>query len=281
MLYSYILGKVYEWDTPSTNSIIFNKDNILVTSWGNGSYMCLKNNMVEAVWNNYRHILLFANNYESFTFICVNNDMKGNGCVKNYSLSDYLNINNHFNLVEGHTQEDKSQTDILINLTSKPNINVLEIGFNAGHSADTFLKNNPLLKLTSFDLGEYNYNKPAKEFIDSNYPERHTLIYGDSTITIPEFINKNPNIRFDVIFIDGGHEYSIANADIENCMRLSTKDTVVIVDDTIFTEKWIQDYTVGPTRVWNEYLSDNKIVELGRVEFGPGRGMVWGNYTRC
>jgi predicted O-methyltransferase YrrM len=281
MLYSYILGKVYEWDTPSTNSIIFNKDNLLTTSWGNGYYKCLKNNMVEAVWNDYRHILSFTNNYESFTFICLNNDTKGNGYIKNYSLTDYLNINNHFNFLEGYSQQVKDQTDILINLTTKPNINVLEIGFNAGHSADTFLKNNASLKLTSFDLGQYAYNKSAKDFIDSNYPERHTLIYGDSTVTIPEFINNNPYTRFDLIFIDGGHEYSIVKADMENCMRLSTKDTIVIVDDTIFTEEWKEEYTIGPTQIWNEYLLENKLIELGRVEFGKGRGMVWGKYTIC
>jgi predicted O-methyltransferase YrrM len=280
MLYSYILGKVYGWDTSSTNSIIFNKDNFLVTSWGNGSYKCLKNNTVEAVWNNYRHILTFTDNYNSFTFICLNNNTKGNGFLKNsYSLTDYLNINNHFNF-EGYSQQVTDQTKMLISLTNKPNINVLEIGFNAGHSADTFLKNNSSLKLTSFDLGAYSYNKTAKRFIDSNYPERHTLIYGDSTKTIPDFINKNPYTTFDVVFIDGGHDYSIVKADMENCMRLSTKDTIVIVDDTIFNKEWIQHYTIGPTQIWTEYLSENKIVELGRLEFGPGRGMVWGRYIK-
>jgi predicted O-methyltransferase YrrM len=279
MLYSYLLGKVYGWDTNSMNSIIFNKDNLLVTTWGHGSYKCLTNNMVEAVWNDYRHILTFSDNFMSFTFICLNNNTKGIGYVKDrYSLTDYLNLNNHYNF-EGYSQQVTDQTNMLLTLTSKPNVNVLEIGFNAGHSADTFLKNNSSLKLTSFDLGAYAYNNTAKQFIDSNYPERHTLIYGDSTITIPEFINKNPDARFDVIFIDGGHEYSIVKADMENCMQLSTKDTIVIVDDTIFTDEWVQHYTIGPTKIWNEYLSDNKVVELGRLEFGPGRGMVWGKYT--
>jgi hypothetical protein len=38
----------------------------------------------------------------------------------------------------------------------------LEIGFNAGHSAEVFLKNNKDLILTSFDLGEHNYVTTAK-----------------------------------------------------------------------------------------------------------------------
>ena len=34
---------------------------------------------------------------------------------------------------EGYSQQIAEQVSDLINLTSKPNINVMEIGFNAGH----------------------------------------------------------------------------------------------------------------------------------------------------
>jgi predicted O-methyltransferase YrrM len=115
----------------------------------------------------------------------------------------------------------------------------MEIGFNAGHSAEIFLQNNKDLILTSFDLGIHNYVNTAKEYIDITYPNRHTLILGDSTKTIPIYLENNKDTKFDIIFIDGGHEYEIAKADMENCFHLAHKDTIIVLDDTIFTRGWV------------------------------------------
>jgi len=153
------------------------------------------------------------------------------------SITQFLN-NKGFYSFEGYCQLENKQVDDLIFLTNQQNIDVMEIGFNAGHSAEVFLKNNSKLTLTSFDLGSHDYVLTAKEYIDVMYQNRHTLILGDSTITIPKYINDNPNKKFDVIFIDGGHDYSIANADLQNCMNLAHKDTIIIIDDTIYTLGW-------------------------------------------
>ena len=183
-----------------------------------------------------------------------------------------------FNSFEGYSQQVPKQVDDLIMLTNKQNINVMEIGFNAGHSAEIFLQNNKELTLTSFDLGIHNYVTTAKEYIDTTYPNRHNLILGDSTKTIPIYLQNNKHTKFDIIFIDGGHDYNIVKKDIENCFHLSHKDTIVILDDTIFTKGWEQDYTIGPTRTWTEYLQQNKIIELCRKDYCNGRGMAWGKY---
>ena len=194
------------------------------------------------------------------------------------TVSQFVKAYGHnLNIIEGYSQQVPDQVADLIKL-SKNSINVMEIGFNAGHSAELFLKNNPNLTLTSFDLGYHDYVATAKEYIDLFYPNRHTLILGDSTVTIPKYINENPDKTFDLIFIDGGHTYEVANADIENCRKLANKDTVVILDDTIYKEEWIGPCTIEPTKVWIEQLMNSKISEINKIDYEAWRGMSWGKY---
>lgn len=197
--------------------------------------------------------------------------------ISNMTVETFLNSRG-FYAFEGHTQLCPQKVIDLINLTNKPYINIMEIGFNAGHSAEIFLQNNKNLTLTSFDLGGHTYVSTAKEYIDSTYPNRHTLILGDSRETIPYYLKNNKDVKFDFIFIDGGHEYEIAKTDMENCFHLAHKDTIVALDDTMFTKKWEQHYTVGPTKVWTEYLQENKIIELDKKDYSNGLGMSWGKY---
>lgn len=179
---------------------------------------------------------------------------------------------------EGHSQQVEEETKFLKNIVCDDKIkNVMEIGFNAGHSAETFLSSNKNIKLVSFDIGGHEYLKYGKEFIDKNYPDRHTLIIGNSLKTIPEYY-KNNDFKFDLIFIDGGHSYKVAKADILNCYNLSDDKTIVIIDDTINDIKLIKSWNLGPNKAWKESKEKKIINEKGFLDFKMGRGLSWGNY---
>ena len=203
-------------------------------------------------------------------------------------LDSYLKFKK-LTITEGYSQQVPQQITDLVDLVNQVNntnsLNVMEIGFNAGHSAEIFLSTNKDIKLTSFDLGIHEYLKTGKEYIDFTFPGRHTLILGDSKVTVNNLINSRNSgnsgnsVNFDVIFIDGGHEYLTAKADLENCRKLSHKDTIVIMDDTMFSPHWIAHWNIGPTTAWKEFVEQNKILELNRKDYSPGRGMSWGYFN--
>lgn len=80
----------------------------------------------------------------------------------------YFESHNITNL-EGHTQLEPKLTEFLSKMVAPNRIKtVLEIGFNAGHSADTFLKSNKNIKLTSFDIGTHAYMNLGKNTLIQN-----------------------------------------------------------------------------------------------------------------
>src|SRR5258708_245435 len=163
-----------------------------------------------------------------------------------------------------------------------------EIGFNAGFSSYAMLSVNPTVTVVSFDLCAHASSRWAKKLIDAKFPGRHTLICGDSRDTVPAFKQDNPGVCFDLIFIDGGHEYEVASADLTNMRQLASERTAVIMDDLT---PWLK-FGIGPAQAWTEAINrgavrqeelfkDGEPVEvleppgarawaLGRYAFGEG-----------
>ena len=192
------------------------------------------------------------------------------------NLDTFL-TNNGVNRVEGSITVCKEQVALLKELVSKPEIkSIFEIGFNAGHSSELFLEANKDCIVLSFDYGAHTTVTVGKRFIEERYPRRHMLILGDSTQTIPRYTGVE---KYDVIFIDGGHSLEVATADLANCRRFAHANTIVIMDDTNYTEGWERVWTTGPTAAWKNGVRDGLITELARAEFAPGHGMSWGKYV--
>ena len=193
-------------------------------------------------------------------------------------LSNYFK-NNNIKVTEGYSEEVNQQCiEIVKILNDTSPTKIMEIGFNAGHSAELFLENSEAV-VYSFDLGEHfhQYLKYGKQYINKNYPNKHTLIFGDSTQTVPTF-SANNDIKFDLIFIDGGHDYEIAYADLMNCRKLANKNTIIIMDDIIKKPKFQAGHTIGPSNAWNKLIQNNLLVEISHSDYSIGRGQSVGKY---
>jgi predicted O-methyltransferase YrrM len=147
-----------------------------------------------------------------------------------------------------------------------------EIGFNAGYSSYGLLSANPYVAVVSFDLNRHASATAAKKIIDERFPGRHLLVCGDSRQTVPQFARSNPTLRFDMVFIDGGHDYHTAKSDLLNMALLSSPATAVIMDDQI---GWLNP---GSTRAWREGLRDGVVRQDELVKDGH-RAWALGRYV--
>lgn len=132
---------------------------------------------------------------------------------------------------------------------------IAEIGFNAGHSSVLFLESNPKVTVCSFDIMHYDYVLTGKEFVDEHFPNRHTLIEGNSTGSVPRFQMENPETKFDLIFIDGCHKYKQVLIDILNMRELAHEDTILFIDDL---------HLKGVERAYEECL-EKEIIKKGTI----------------
>ena len=192
-------------------------------------------------------------------------------------LHHYL-VENGFSQFEGSIQQVQEQIEKIRDFiveTYRPQ-SILEIGFNAGHSAEVFLYHSESIHITSVDIGEHPYVACGKKYLNETYPERHILILGDSKTVLPNLHAFQPEKTFDMIFIDGDHSLEGAFADLSNCSVFSHADTIVIMDDT---KNELNGNMDGPTIAWNRGLQEGLIIEEGKIMFTEERGMSWGKYT--
>ena len=111
---------------------------------------------------------------------------------------------------------------------SRLSVDIMEIGFNAGHSGLLYLLSNNYSRIQFFDLGEHKYSRPCFEYLNEKFPNRLNVVWGDSTITIP----RSFGAVFDFIHIDGGHSRFVAESDFHHSKPLASNNCLVIIDDT-------------------------------------------------
>jgi predicted O-methyltransferase YrrM len=142
-------------------------------------------------------------------------------------------LEDHNGQIEAHSGLFDVQHESYHKLFCKDVQAIAEIGFNAGHSAMLMLMSNPTVAVQSFDNARHPYSKQAFEYVKGKFPDRNLEIeWGDSSKTVPLVHARNPSRKFDILIVDGGHEFDVAIADIINLRLLSRPDTLLIVDDS-------------------------------------------------
>jgi predicted O-methyltransferase YrrM len=134
-------------------------------------------------------------------------------------------------------------------------IRVAQVGLGYGWSAWAFLSANPDLVLKSFDLGGHPAiaDGSVQRVIETHFPGRHTVVLGDSRVTLLE-----DRASYDLVFIDGGHDVDTALADLIN---LSSPGCVVVIDD-------LDDGYPGVQRAWEAMKVTKAVWELARFTDG-------------
>ena len=196
-------------------------------------------------------------------------------------------------------------------------LSLCEVGFNAGHSASTFLFASPShASYLGFDLGKelspimtkrikhgnHSYTTSSIEMIRSYFKnhsaddvtanssssssrrEKIKVVIGDSTVKVPEFFLQHVNFRCDLVHIDGGHFGNIPMVDFINMAFYAREDgkTVVIMDDTNCAIKDAMKKTAGCTKpeiAWKSMVNLKVVTSPECVELSRTRGYCSGYYN--
>ena len=155
--------------------------------------------------------------------------------------------------------------------------NVCEIGFNLGHSAFLWIAGNQKTMLYSFDIVVHKYVRGMVAHFKAEYQDRFNIIYGDSTITVPAFLKQKPYVKCDVLVVDGGHDYWLAKADLENMRHLANPERNIVIFDDFPSKDGNFNEVLG--KAWAEMKAEGKIKELLSCMAGRSRhGFSVGHY---
>jgi hypothetical protein len=177
--------------------------------------------------------------------------------MRECSKVDWLEGNcfyKHLTLEIDPTLKTKQQNILEL---AKGRKNILEIGFNAGHSCLLMLIVNPFCHITALDICEHTYVRKCFDYLSKEFEGRITLIEGDSTITLPLLVEQKQ--KYDLIHVDGGHATETAQSDFKNSIKLMTPTTMIILDDTDLIQL---------QAMWTDYTSQG-IIEDCSTEYLP------------
>lgn len=110
---------------------------------------------------------------------------------------------------------------------------MVEIGFNAGHSALLALTANPQLTYVAIDLFATQYSNLCFDYLKSVFKSRIIKVVGDSKHTVPDILHTVPQLahNYTTWVIDGGHDNDVVLTDLANVIQVAKTKECILVDD--------------------------------------------------
>jgi len=136
-------------------------------------------------------------------------------------------------LMEGHIGwfEDRQAKFIEIIKDLKPK-NIIEIGYNAGHSALLICQNSPVDNLYIFDINTHHYTIPNYNVFKNAYPDKNIVFTEGSTIdTLKPFMDAYDGELFDFVEVDGGHTTDLVLNDVYSTWNKIRSGGIIYIDD--------------------------------------------------
>lgn len=143
--------------------------------------------------------------------------------------------------------------------------NVVEIGFNAGHSAVVLLASNPNIKLTSFTFQAVD---DGVDFVKHTFLSQFDIVMGPSQITVKKWLPSTPKGFIDLMVIDGNHTYPAPREDFLMLLSRAHIGTRYIFDgvtkdcDDVVAAGWAAEIIRGSTTNW--YFSGQDEASIGK-----------------
>ena len=117
--------------------------------------------------------------------------------------------------------------------------NYLEIGVRRGRSACTVARGCPTVDIIACDMWQPNYagmENPGPELVKSELARqghKGTLVFanGDSHLILPQLFTQRPQLRFDLITVDGDHSAEGAYRDLCDVAPQLQPGGVLVFDD--------------------------------------------------
>jgi hypothetical protein len=129
--------------------------------------------------------------------------------------------------VEGHMTVTKEIEDFWVEVKKQTNFkNLMEIGFNAGHSSAFVLSLLPDVRVDSYDICFHPYTKPNSLKVKKKFGKRFDFFQTDSRDIKPEVVAKN---KYDILFVDGNHKLDFVENDFN--IAFGAKIPFMVVDD--------------------------------------------------